>query len=168
MKKESLNEKQYGERLLIGKNEWCQLPDLKIPAIKAKIDTGARTSAIHAVNVKTSKQKGRLFVSFDVHPLQGNNELLIRCRAPVIDRRIVMSSNGHREKRYVISSVLRMGGLEWEIELTLSNRDPLRFRMLLGMEAFENRVLIHPGIACNQGKLSKKLLHEMYGLRAPK
>jgi ribosomal protein S6--L-glutamate ligase len=77
---------------------------------------------------------------------------LISCKAPVVDERRITSSNGHRENRYVIKTLLQMGEQCWEIELTLSNRDPLRYRMLLGREAINNRVLIHPGITCNQGK----------------
>ena len=151
-----------GDKLLIGRNEWCQLPDLKIPAIKAKIDTGAKTSAIHAFNIKPTLRKGVKYVYFDVNPIQGNDDFLISCKAPVLDERHITSSNGHKEHRYVITTPIKMGDQYWDIELTLSNRDPLRYRMLLGREALNNRVLIHPGITCSQGKIPKKVLTKTY------
>ena len=77
-----------------------------------------------------------------------------------------MSSNGHKEHRYIVSTSIEMGGVNWEIEVSLSNRDPLKYRLLLGREALNNRVLIHPGIACNQGKISKLKLSEAYSLIA--
>jgi ribosomal protein S6--L-glutamate ligase len=154
--------RMIGDKLLIGRNEWCQLPELDIPAIKAKIDTGAKTSAIHALNIKAVVKNKKHYVHFDINPLQSNDDILIHCVAPVIDQRYITSSNGHKEHRYVIAASLKMGERLWKIELTLSNRDPLRYRLLLGREALNNRVIIHPGISCNQGKISKKALLKIY------
>lgn len=158
----STHKKILDNKLLIGRNEWCQLLELKIPAIKAKIDSGAKTSALHARNIKTKLLNGIDYVHFDINPIQGNSDLVIHCKSPIIDERYIMSSNGHKEHRYVISTMLNIGDKSWDIELTLSNRDPLRYRMLLGREAINNRALIHPAITCNQGKVSNKLLKKIY------
>lgn len=131
-------------RLVIGQHEWCQLPKLHLPAIKAKIDTGAKTSAIHAFDIKCFTKKRKEFVRFSVHPLQNDTVTTVRCQAPIIDQRSVMSSNGHKEDRYVIKTPLCLGDCQWDIELTLSNRDPLKFRMLLGLQALEQYTLIFP------------------------
>ena len=138
------------EKLLVGRDEWCRLPDLHITAIKAKIDTGARTSALHAFNIKPIKKDHKRYVKFDIHPMQGDDHVLITCKAPIFDERHIMSSSGHIEHRYVIQTTLTIGGQSWPIEMTLSNRDPLRYRMLLGREALNNRVLIDPNLTCHQ------------------
>jgi len=137
-----MKRKKFKDKLIIGWNEWCQIPKLGLHAIKAKIDTGALTSAIHAFDIKKYSRQGRDFVSFKVHPLQKNNELHVQCRAPIVDIREVMSSNGHKESRYVIETELYMGDKNWTIEMTLSNRDPLRYRMLLGRNALAGTSLL--------------------------
>lgn len=154
--------KKIEEKLLIGRDEWLSLPKLSLPTIKAKIDTGAKTSAIHAFNISQRTYNNIDMVFFDVHPLQGNNELIIQCQAPIVDRRVVMSSNGHQEKRYVISTELMLAGMCWEIELTLSNRDPLRYRLLIGREALKNKVLIDPSLSCHQNNMTSKKAFEYY------
>lgn len=131
-------------KLLVGWREWCALPNLSINRIKAKIDTGARTSALHAFDIEPFTKQGEAYVRFLVHPHQEDNKTVIKCEAKVIDRRHVTSSNGQKEERYVVSTQLCLAKACWNIELTLSNRDPLRFRMLLGREAFQHRVLIDP------------------------
>lgn len=151
-------------KLLIGRSEWCALPNLHIPAIKAKIDTGAKTSAIHAFNIERYTKHGKPYARFDIHPIQSNEKVIVTAKAPIIDERFIMSSNGHMEHRYVISTALIMGDQRWKIELTLSNRDPLRYRMLLGREALNGRVLIDPNITCHQGKLSKSSVFLKYGM----
>lgn len=147
-----LTRKKKIPKLLIGRDEWCQLPDLRISAIKAKIDTGAKTSALHAFNIKRIKKNQKRYVKFDIHPLQGDNHTLVTCRAPIVDERHIMSSSGHIEHRYVIQTTVAIGNQQWPIEVTLSNRDPLRYRMLLGREALNNRVLIDPTLTCHQKK----------------
>jgi ribosomal protein S6--L-glutamate ligase len=144
-----------GNKLLIGRDEWCALPDLGIPAIKAKIDTGAKTSALHAFNIRCVKRNKASLVHFDVHPLQGDEKILVSCVAPLIDERHIMSSSGHIEHRYVIQTSVIIGDQQWAIEVTLSNRDPLRYRLLLGREALNNRVLIDPGLSCHQKKIRR-------------
>lgn len=148
--------------MMVGWNEWCALPELHIPAIKAKIDTGAKTSALHAFNIHPFAHHGKHFVRFDLHPLQSNDKVVVTCRAAVIDQRYVMSSNGHKEHRYVISTTLRLGSSAWKIELTLSNRDPLKFRMLLGREALNHRVIIDSSHVLLHGKISHEMLEELY------
>lgn len=139
-------------KLLIGRSEWCALPLLNIPLIKAKIDTGAKTSALHALNIECDYINGQPCVHYDIHPIQGNDEVIVRCTSLVVDRRMIMSSNGHKENRYVISTSLSLGAKTWPIELTLSNRAPLRFRLLLGREALNRRVMIDPNLNYHQGK----------------
>ncbi len=149
-------------RLLIGRDEWCELPDLHIPAIKAKIDTGAKTSALHAFNIRPVKKNHKHFVRFDMHPLQGNDNTIVSCIAPLIDERHIMSSSGHIEHRYVISTAVVIGDQQWEMQVTLSNRDPLRYRMLLGREALNSRVLIDPSLSCHQKKIKYKKAMKLY------
>lgn len=144
--------KEVHNKLLIGRSEWCALPMLNVPLIKAKIDTGAKTSALHAFNIVYCNINGQPCVQYDIHPVQGNDKIIVSCQSLVIDERVIMSSNGHKEKRYVISTSLSLGEKEWPIELTLSNRDPLRFRLLLGREALNRRVIIDPALNYHQVK----------------
>ena len=154
--------KKLNNKLLIGRFEWCALSELKIPIIKAKIDTGAKTSAIHAFDIEKVKLKGKYYAQYKVHPVQGNDEVIVKCRSLIIDERSIMSSNGHKENRFVILTQLSLGGEHWPIELTLSNRDPLRFRLLLGREALNHRVLIDPALNCNQVKINNKQVISFY------
>ena len=149
-------------RLLIGRDEWCALPNLHIPAIKAKIDTGAKTSALHAFNIKRVRKNKKKYVRFEIHPLQRNEKTLISCIAPLIDERHIMSSSGHIEHRFVIITTLMISDQQWEMEVTLSNRDPLRYRLLLGREALNNRVLIDPSLSCHQKKIKYKKALKLY------
>lgn len=127
--------------IVLGWREWLVLPELGIPALKAKVDTGARTSALHAFGVE--KLPGRR-VRFRVHPNQKDDLDEIVAEAPLIDERIVRTSGGHSELRPVIRTLVRMGALELSVELTLSNRALLGFRMLLGREAICGRFVIDP------------------------
>lgn len=145
--------------LLVGRCEWCALPDIAIPAIKAKIDTGAKTSAIHAFDIHSEDQR---HVFFKVHPLQANTEIIVECCAPIVDQRYIMSSNGHKEHRYIIMTKLRLGAAVTDIELSLSNRDPLTFRLLLGREALSQRMLIDPSLTCVQGRHKRKVAEALY------
>jgi len=151
--------------LMVGWCEWCTLPKLGIPAIKAKVDTGAKTSAIHAFNIYLAKGKKREIVHFSVHPIQGNRRVTVHCKAPLVDMRSVMSSNGHKEQRYVIQTPLVLGDKTWDIEVTLSNRDPLQFRMLLGRTALEKHAIINPARQLCQRKLSHDNLVDLYSAR---
>lgn len=153
---------RYRKKVTIGWCEWCGLDSLNIPAIKAKVDTGAKTSALHAFDIQPYMSHGKQFVKFKVHPLQGNDDLEVQCRAPVVDVRSVTSSNGHREKRYVIPTTLTLGGKSWEIEITLTDRSPMRFRMLLGREAMGSHIIIMPQMRLHQGKMPRFILRKLY------
>ena len=151
----------------IGCEEWCALPELALPAIKARVDSGAKTSSIHAFNINTFRREGNLWVSFEVHPLQNNRRTVIRCEKPVKDRRTIKSSNGDSEMRYVVASPIKMGSELWEIELTLTNRDSMGYRMLLGREAMSDKLLIDPSTSFCLGDLSKEQIQGYYGSNTP-
>jgi len=151
--------------LRVGWQEWCALPKLHLPAVKAKIDTGAKTSTLHAWDIHTSYRQGELYVHFSVHPLQRNVRLMRLCTAKVIDQRIIISSSGQKELRYIITTPLLLGLREqiaWEIEVSLTNRAAMSFRMLLGRDALGHRVLVYPGKILQQGKLTQRQLRALY------
>lgn len=130
--------------MMVGWREWCYLPELHISHIKAKIDTGARTSCLHAFYVEPFTRNGTEWVRFGMHPNQHDTDTVLHCEAKVIDRRNVTDSGGHTEKRYVIKTSMVLGNSQWPIELTLTNRDTMRFRMLLGRTAMQKRVVVNP------------------------
>lgn len=130
---------------VLGWREWVALPSLGIESIKAKIDTGARTSALHAYKITPFEEEGRRRVRFLVHPVQRHKRPEVECVADVVDERMVTSSSGHRERRFVIRTPLEVAGSTWPIEITLTDRDEMSFRMLLGRQALRRRVLIDPG-----------------------
>lgn len=133
------------KKKLIGWREWVRLPDLYGGRIKAKIDSGARTSAIHAFKVMPFTKDGGAFVRFLVHPKQRHRKPEIACVARVIDRRRITDSGGNSQERYVIRTTLKLGKSIWPIELTLSNRDSMGFRLLIGRQAIRRRYLVDPG-----------------------
>ena len=141
---------------IVGWREWISLPDLKIDHIKAKIDTGARTSALHAYFVEPFLKSGRRWVRFGVHPYQQDNRTQRICEVAVTDVRWVTDSGGHREKRYVITTDLELGDSRFPVELTLTNRDTMRFRMLLGRTAIADNFLVDSGSTMQMGRPSSK------------
>ena len=143
-------------KIIVGSQEWCGFPELGVPAIKARVDSGAKTSSIHAFNIQPFKRHGESWVSFEVHPLQGNRRTTMKCESMVIDRRIIKSSAGIKEKRYVISTPLSLGYRVWDIELTLANRDSMGYRMLLGRRAMVGRMQVDPSRSLVHGRLKKK------------
>jgi hypothetical protein len=131
--------------LRAGWREWVALPDLGVERIKAKLDTGAATSALHAVHIRRFSADGVDRVAFDVHPDQHRAYRTVSCVAAVVDERLFKSSNGHRERRLVIRQLLAIGGRQFPIEISLTNRDTMGFRMLIGRSAMKRRVLVDPG-----------------------
>lgn len=148
-----MNRAQPGEDILtLGWREWVGLPELGIDRIKAKVDTGARTSALHAFEVEKFREGGALRVRFKIHPMQRNSERVIVCTADVIDERVVSDSGGHREQRFVIETPIAVGGQLWSSEMTLTARDDMLFRMLLGRTAIAGRGVVNPALSYAQGK----------------
>lgn len=129
---------------ILGWREWVILPQLGIDKIKAKIDTGARTSALHAFALEPFTENGINRIRFSIHPLQHNTDLVINCVADVIDKRIVTDSGGHEEERFVIATPITIGGQTWTIEITLTERETMLFRMLLGRSALRKRFIVNP------------------------
>ncbi len=143
------------KKVVVGWREWANLPELHIPAIKVKIDTGAKTSALHAFDIKVFHKPGKRYVRFNIHPLQNNNSISRHCTAELADERVIKSSNGQKESRYVIRSVIKIGSLRQSIYITLTNRDIMSYNMLLGREAMR-MFIIDPAKSFCQGKLTKK------------
>jgi ribosomal protein S6--L-glutamate ligase len=160
------------EKSIIGNQEWCCFRGLKIPLIKARIDSGAKTSSIQSTNIKQFKKGKETWVSFDVNPIQDNLSIVVHCESEIIDVRIVKSSSGITDKRYVVKETITLGENTFEIELTLANRDGMDFRMLLGREAMKDRFIVDPSKEYSVGQVTDQelensyshLLHEKSGL----
>ena len=148
--------KQSDKLLTFGWREWVSLPDLGIPMIKAKIDTGARTSALHAFEVRPYSEDGRDRVEFRMHPLQKDNETVVTCVADVLDIRTVTDSGGHKEERFAIRTTLSIGAHSWPIDATLTSRDDMLFRMLLGRTAIKGYAHVNPARSYIVGKKRRK------------
>lgn len=150
------------QKVIVGSEEWCSLPAIGIPTIKARVDSGAKTSALHAINIKTFTKDHQEWVKFDINPIQNNAKALIHCEAQLVDQRIVKSSSGFREKRYVIQTSVSLGDKTWDIEVTLTNRDSMGYRMLLGREAMSGRVMVDPEQRFVLGQPTNEKLKEYY------
>lgn len=148
--------------MMLGSEEWCSLPDLRIPAIKMRIDSGAKTSAIHALNIEEFRKGNERWVKYDIFPIQDNRYVRVTCESKVTSEREIKSSMGFSERRYVIQTVINVGGESWEIELSLANRDSMGFRMLLGREAMINRIIIDPAKRECQFNVSQNQLNKLY------
>ncbi|MBC7495457.1 MAG: 30S ribosomal protein S6--L-glutamate ligase [Flavobacterium sp.] len=150
------------EKIILGSEEWCSFPELQIPAIKARVDSGAKTSALHALNIAPFVKDDLNWVKFDINPIQNNQKTVIHCQALLLDKRIVKSSSGFREQRYVIQTNITVGNDMWPIEVTLTNRDSMGFRMLLGREAMSGRILVDPEEKYLQGQTTTESLKDFY------
>jgi hypothetical protein len=146
------------DRPVIGWREWVRLPLWLDVPIKAKIDSGARTSSIHSFWTRRFNDAGAPMVEFVLHPLQRRAVPAVTCVAPIKDERWVMSSNGGREQRIVVETEAKLGDVRWPIELTLADRDVMGFRMLLGREAIRRRFLIDPGRSFRQSRRLPKAI----------
>ena len=133
------------KKIRLGWREWLALPDFGIDSIKAKVDTGARTSALHAFYVTPFTRDDTPWIRFGIHPRQGCSSHVVHCEAPVADRRMVTDSGGHREERFVIETTVLLGDEPIRTEITLTDRENMRFRMLLGRTAIRGTCLVDPG-----------------------
>jgi hypothetical protein len=140
---------------VLGWREWVSLPDLGIGQIKAKVDTGARTSALHAFDVQVVEDGGQKSVKFSIHPKQKDLNAVIKCQAPLLDEREVRDSGGHTESRYVIETTIVIGSAVHTAEVTLTNRDSMGFRMLIGRTTMKGHYLVDPGKSYQVGKRKK-------------
>ncbi|HAR54534.1 MAG TPA: alpha-L-glutamate ligase, partial [Roseovarius nubinhibens] len=147
------------QQLQFGWEEWISLPGLGVPAIRAKVDTGARTSALHAFDIETFGPQNKPKVRFTLHPIPGREDLVIPCSATIIDRRDVTSSNGEKENRYVIQTPMNVAGESWPIEITLTNRATMNSRMLLGRQALKDHISIVATDRFMQPELSYDVYH---------
>lgn len=136
----------------MGWREWVTLPDLGIAALKAKIDTGALTSSLHAFDLEPFTRDGESMMRFKVNPEQRSRRIIVVAEAPLVDERAVRTSSGHQNLRPVIETLLHVGDEHWRIEVTLTRRDSLGFRMLLGRRALRRRVLVDPGRSFLRGR----------------
>jgi hypothetical protein len=130
---------------VIGWREWVTLPEFGVAGIKAKVDSGARSSSLHAFSLKSFRRDGAAWVRFQIHPVQRSTAASVDVEAPVLEYRHIRSSNGKSSRRPVIITQIELMGATWPIELTLASRDEMGFRMLLGREAIRNRFLVHTG-----------------------
>jgi hypothetical protein len=140
----------------IGWREWISLPALNITKIKAKVDTGARTSALHAFSLEPFIENGNNRIRFDIHPMQHDTDYTVNCVADVVDKRLVTDSGGHEEERYVIQTPITIAGQTWSIEITLTERENMLFRMLLGRSALRKHFIVNPARSFVTTKARKK------------
>lgn len=144
---ESLNGKA-----IIGWREWAAFHELNIPAIKFKTDTGAMTSCLHSFQQEFFEKNNKQWIRFGIHPAQQRTDIEFFCEAPIVDIRRVTNSGGTYETRPVINTPITMGNMTWNIELTLTNRDSMKFRMLLGRTAMKDRLIVDPSRSFVTGK----------------
>ena len=145
------------EKQILGWREWVGFPELGIVQIKAKVDSGARTSCLHAFRVEPFEREDCDWVRFDIHPQQGNTTEVITCEAPVLDKRAVRDSGGHEEMRYVIETTISIGDQSHTAEVTLTDRDTMKFRVLLGRSMFRGKYLVDANRSYLRGKKKRNV-----------
>lgn len=153
---------KYDKLKIIGREEWCTFSDLEIPAILARIDSGAKTSSIQATEIELVETNGEKWVKFVVHPIQKNIDIRVHCKAKLIDTRSIKGSFGISEDRFIIKTAITIGEETFEIEFSLANRNTMEFRMLLGREAIKGRYLINPAERYVQKRYTKKQILKLY------
>ena len=131
-------------KLAVGWREWAQLPELGVELIKVKVDTGAKTSSLHAFDLSIFTYMGKDWVQFDVHPIQDNDLIFHTCVCSIVDYRWITSSTGHRQKRYIIRTPLKIGDFYSRVDISLATRDEMGFRMLVGRDAIKGKLLVDP------------------------
>jgi len=139
---------------ILGWNEWAGLPGLGVARVRCKVDTGARTSALHAFYVEEYEEGGIQRVRFGLHPEQGSTKTEIHCVSDILEKRKVTDSGGHTDERIVILTPVVVGNYTWPIEITLTNRDTMRYRMLLGRMAVVDNFIIDPALQLLMGSPS--------------
>lgn len=144
------------EPILVGWREWLALPDLGVAAIKAKIDTGARTSALHVDRLEVFEREGRRWVRFEIEPASRRHKKPLVCEAPIVDERPVTDSGGDRALRPFIRTLVGVGSDVWGIEVNLTNRRSMLFPMLLGRTAMSGRLRVDPGLSFVLGRPRKR------------
>lgn len=155
-KKSSDGKAKFHPLQVIGWREYAKFPDLQIDSIKAKIDTGARSSCLHAINIEYFTRYGERWVRFDVHPEQRSAHTVVHCQAKLLDVRHVKDSGGKATLRPVIETTIVLGATEVTAELTLISRDAMGFRMLIGRQAVRGKFLVDPGHSYKLGRRKKK------------
>lgn len=151
----SMDKEVKSDSKIIGWREWATLPDLDLLAIKGKIDTGAKTSSLHAYDIQLVHKHEKTYVHFKVHPLQHDFSVIVECQALLVDKRQVTDSGGHKEERYVIRTTMILAGIRKKIELTLTNRKSMKYRMLIGRAALKH-FYIDPTQSYLSGKTVKQ------------
>ena len=152
-----------GDRVVVGWREWVALPQVGVARIKAKIDTGARSSAIHAFGVQPHEVDGEPWVRFSIHPWQRSDDDVAGLRLPVLDRRVVRSSNGQSEERYAVAMDVVLAGRAITTVMTLSNRDEMGFRLLIGREALAQGFLVDSAASYAGGRPKRSVRRHNWG-----
>ena len=151
------------ERTIVGWREWVALPDWNVPAIKAKIDTGARTSALHAFDIEPIERDGEAWARFAIHPWQDSRADMVVVEAPLLERREVRSSSGTARERPVVLTAVELAGQRVPIEVTLTRRDEMGFRMLIGRQALRRRYVVDPARSYLGGQPPKRIRRKNRG-----
>lgn len=149
-------------KTVVGSEEWVSLSELQIPYVKARVDSGAKTSSLHATNIQPYQKDNETWVNFDVFPIQNDGKRKITCKALVVDKRVVKSSSGDREERFVVRTEISLNEQKWDIELTLTNRDSMGYRMLLGRQAMMGRIIVDPSESFLAGSVENEIILKSY------